>query len=53
MKAGDIVVAYLPSGETHARYVRPTNNRRGHVVDIGGAIVTAFAARPLAKAVQP
>lgn len=52
MRPGDIVIAHLPSGETHARYVRVAANRKGHVVDIGGARVTVAVARPVPAEVQ-
>ena len=51
--AGEIVVASLPAGECYARVVGHTVNRKGFVVDIGGAHVVAFSARSAPKAVQP
>lgn len=52
-RRGEIVVAHLPTGESYARVLRATANRRGLIVDIGGASVVVAAVRSAPKAVQP
>jgi len=52
-RRGEIVVAHLPTGESYARVLRAVANRRGLIVDIGGASVVVAAARRAPKAVQP
>lgn len=52
-RRGEIVIAHLSTGESYARVLRATANRRGLIVDIGGAPVVVAAARRAPKAVQP
>lgn len=52
-RRGEIVVAHLPTGESYARVIRQTANRRGLVVDIGGAPVVVAVVELAPKAVRP
>ena len=52
-RRSEIVVAHLPTGESYARVLRAVANRRGLVVDIGGAPVVVAVAERAPKAVQP
>lgn len=53
MKPDALVIAHLTSGMTYARYVARAVNRRGHVVSVGGALVTVRAVSSVPDAVQP